>query len=482
MKKQKFNLCIILSVILTIVLFFLFKNEHFALDTYTFELDVKKNAYWYLTNGRFLMTLYLYICLLLNISCKTIKFVSLIISLISLFISNIVLTKMAVKYIKNKNIASLISTCIIYSPFIFEFFIFTEYTGIMSFGLLMSILASNFLQKYFEERKIKYILLSLLFAFLSVSSYQGVIGCFVSITSLYIVINYKNIKEFIIQNVYMFSIYGIVSLISLIITKICGLARISTTGYKLIETLKGVASGTSFLILNTSYVYPKYYYFLILILMVLLIVFLCIKTSKLKNIWLTIYLVVLVILISVAPQFLVKYSSIWIVPRSNIPLSMLFGILCFWYNSQIEENTIYLKFNIFVIILTLVLQLIGWYQISMDQYYVNKLDKVFAESISTKIREYEKENNIAVTKIGISGDKAIMYTYKDVETMSGDVNVRASSISWVVPALLEYYDDKGYQSVDASEDIIEYCSSKNWNSVSIEQLKFVGDTLYICIY
>ncbi len=482
MKKQKFNLCIILSAILTIVLFFLFKNEHFALDTYTFELDIKENAHWYLINGRLVMTLYLYICLLLNISCKTIKFISLIISLSSLFISNIVLTKMAVKYIKNKNMASLISTCIIYSPFIFEFFIFTEYTGIMSFGLLMSILASNFLQKYFEERKIKYILLSLILAFLSASSYQGVIGCFVSITSLYIVINYKNIKEFITQNVYTFSIYGIVSLISLIITKICGLARVSTVGYKLIETLKGVARGTLSLILNTSYVYPKYYYFLILILMMLLIVFLCIKTSKLKNIWLTIYLVVLVIFISVAPQFLVKYDLIWIVPRSNISLGMLFGILCFWYNSQMEENTIYLKFNILVIILTLALQLIGWYQISMDQYYVNKLDKSFAESILPKIHEYENENNVTVTKIGIANDKAPMYTYKDVETMSGDVNVRAGSIPWAIPTLLGYYDDKEYLMVEASEDIKEYCSSKNWDSVNIEQLKFIDDTLYICTY
>ena len=75
-----------------------------------------------------------------------------------------------------------------------------------------------------------------------------------------------------------------------------------------------------------------------------------------------------------------------------------------------------------------------------------------------------------------------MYTYKDVETMSGDVNVRAGSIPWAIPTLLGYYDDKEYQSVDASEDIKEYCSSKNWDSVSIEQLKFIDDTLYICTY
>ena len=75
-----------------------------------------------------------------------------------------------------------------------------------------------------------------------------------------------------------------------------------------------------------------------------------------------------------------------------------------------------------------------------------------------------------------------MYTYKDVETMSGDVNVRASFISWTIPTLLEYYDDKEYQLIEASEDIKEYCSSKNWDSVSIEQIKFIGDTLYICTY
>ena len=232
MKKIKVNLTIILSIIITLIIFFMFKNEHFALDTYGFELDISKNAHWYLLNGRFIMTIFLKVCELINISCKSIKFISLIISLISLFVSNIILNKNIEKYINNK-FSYLISTIIIYSPFIFEFYLFPEYTGIMSFAILMSILAYTNITKFFDLNKIKYLILSILFAFISVSSYQGVIGCFIALSAFYIMINYKSIKQFIIQNVICISIYGGVSLISLIITKIYGLARVSTTGYNL---------------------------------------------------------------------------------------------------------------------------------------------------------------------------------------------------------------------------------------------------------
>ncbi len=459
----------------------MFKNEHFALDTYGFELDISKNAHWYLLNGRFIMTMFLKVCELINISCKSIKFISLIISLISLFVSNIILNKNIEKYINNK-FSYLISTIIIYSPFIFEFYLFPEYTGIMSFAILMSILAYTNITKFFDLNKIKYLILSILFAFISVSSYQGVIGCFIALSVFYIMINYKSIKQFIIQNVICISIYGGVSLISLIITKIYGLARVSTTGYNLIQTIKNVFLGTIRLIINTSYVYPKYYFALIILLITILIIFHSIKTNNKKNIILTIYLIIMVILFSVAPQFLVRYDTVWIVPRSNISMGMLFGILCLTYISLNNGNDKYIYIILGVTILSFVIQLIGWYSIRNDHYFINKINNQEAKIIISEIKNYELINNTKITKIAVSNDQGIRYTVDGVETTSGDVNVRAFVFEWSLQDIINYYSDKPYEFIKPTEEFIEYCSKNNWNELDLEQFKFDKDTLYMCIY
>ena len=97
LKKYKINLTVVTSIIVSIILFLLFNREHFALDTYGFELDINNNISWYFSNGRIFMSLFLKICSLLNISFKNIKFISLILSLISLFISNIILFAMIIE-------------------------------------------------------------------------------------------------------------------------------------------------------------------------------------------------------------------------------------------------------------------------------------------------------------------------------------------------------------------------------------------------
>lgn len=481
MKKVKTYLTIIMSIVITLILFVLFNKEHFALDTYGFELDISKNAHWYLLNGRFIMTLFLKVCNFLSISCKNIKFISLIISLISLFASNVILSKNIKKYIDNE-FSSIISTVIIYSPFIFEFYLFPEYTGIMSVAVLMSILAYVYITKYFDLKKLKYLFISVVFAFISVSSYQGVIGCFVALCSFYIVINYKDIKQFMIQNVFVVSVYGVVSLISLIITKVCGLARVSTVGYDLIKTIKNVIRGTYNLISGTSYIYPRYYFILIILLIFSLIIFYSIKSKNNKNILLTLYLIIMVILFSVAPQFLVRYDTVWIVPRSNIAMGMLFGILCLTYFSLNKNSNKSLYIVMFIIGVSFFLQFLGWYRIRNDHYYVNEINKKESKIIIDSIRNYEKLNNVDVKRIAVSNDSSVRYTIDGVETTSGDVNVRAFVFEWSIQDILNYYSNKTYEFIEPTLDFVNYCSQNNWDGFNKEQLKFVKDTLYICIY
>ena len=102
---------------------------------------------------------------------------------------------------------------IIINIFSIELFLFVE-KGMMILSILFVILAVEQFINYLQNHKIKNIILSTAFIILNNFTYQGTLALFTLLGSLYIILNSKNIKEFIKNNFIMFSIYGIPTLIS----------------------------------------------------------------------------------------------------------------------------------------------------------------------------------------------------------------------------------------------------------------------------
>ena len=473
---------IIISILLSFILIILFKDEHFALDSYTFANDINSNASWYLINGRVFMFIFLKICLFLNLTDKSIKTISLIISIITLFCSNIILNKMLSKHINNRVFNSIISTAFIYSPFIIELFIFSEFTGIMCLSILFSTISVKYLNMYFNNKKIYNLLLSFLFATFCACSYQGTMGVFSSLAILFSCINYKKIKCFIKEQLYIIGIYGIASLISLTITKIMGLERLEQNSFNIIKTIKGIIKGTAYLLINTSKIFPKYFFILITLIIIVFIIIDIIRKKNYKIMLIYLYLIFMIIAFSIAPQLLVDYHSIWIVPRSNICMAFLpiaIATLVISNNSSINS---YNKAILIVITIMLVMQFIGWYSIRQDHYLTNNNDKQETIEILKYIDKHNENDDIKVRKIGMAEDASITYSYKNVSTSMGDINKRGYSINWVRSTIIDYYSNKKYQFIEPNEQFKSYCSSNNWDYLNEDLFKIENDVLYICIY
>ncbi len=479
MKNKKI---IILSVIVSLFLFILFKSEHFALDTYTFSEDVNANATWYLANGRVVMYVFLKLSFILNLTCKSIKSISLMTAILSLFAANILLNARLNKHMENDIYAAILSTALIYCPFIIELFLFPEFTGTMCLAILFSVLGATSITNYFETKHIRNLFLSLIYATLCAFSYQGVMGCFASLAILFSCINYKNFKTFIIQHVYIVATYTIASLSSLIITKLMGLTRLSSGGIDIIKTIKGIMNGSIYLLINTSRIFPKYL-FIILSMAIALVIFVeIIKTKSYKQIPLYVYLVLISVAFSIAPQLLVDPNSIWIVARSNICMSYFPIFISILAIGKQYSKSFYQHIIVCIISMLMIFQVCGWYTLAKDHYYTNKMDEIETMKIIEYIDAYEQTNNAKITKLAFANDKDLTKSYDKVTTTIGDINLRTYAIDWARKGIIDYYSNKNYEIVTLNNSFTDSCRNNDWTAFDNSLLMAENDTLYICIY
>ena len=62
------------------------------------------------------------------------------------------------------------------------------------------------------------------------------------------------------------------------------------------------------------------------------------------------------------------------------------------------------------------------------------------------------------------------------------IMVSAFTTSWSQLEAMNYYQGTSYEAAEVDSDIEEYFASQDWNTLSVEQLIFKGDTLHICVY
>ena len=305
---------------------------------------------------------------------------------------------------------------------------------------------------------------------------------YASLAIMIIVIKYKDLKSFIKNNIIVISIYGLSSLVSLIAIKLMGLPRLDSSENNIIEAIKNIVIGAYRLFANTSNVFPRYFFPIVIMLIFILIVIHLLKNKDLFKILLTIYLCVITILFSVAPQLFLKYDMIWIVARSNICMGMLLGIIStyyFWVNKSKDKFKI---ISLIIISVSVLLQVYGWINIRNDHYYTNEKDKEEVYKILNKINDYEMDNSININKISISFDSNRAYAYENVKTMIFDVNTRAFSSDWGTQGIIEFYSSNSYKFIEPTKDVKSYCESHDWNELNDEQFIFENDTLYLCNY
>ncbi len=472
-KKEYF---IIFLILFSLVSFFIV--DRYALDTYFYEsTGMRYNAvYPYFHDGRLFMSAFLYSLSYLHISFATGKLISWLLAFISLFISIVLAYNMLLKYKKKKIITILISCCLVVNPFIIEYFMFPEFTGIMCLGVLFTFLCIYCLNNYFSSNKKKLLLVAFASSMCSVMCYQGAISLLFIIPFLFLLKDSKSFKKVIKRFSIVCLIFLAAALTTFALTKILGASRLGSS-VNFISSFKGILKGLKILLLECYMTLPKY---MLVIMAGITFVLTLITLKNYSNKLIFYILCILALLIVPAlPHFFASY--IWMVPRSNLGYGLLAVYPIVFYALYNKESKIVDVIFLSCMVVLLVSQTICAINYVKGAISNDTLNYFEAKKVSQEIEKYEKDNNISVNKIVVYYDASPTYVYENVKS-AGDMNPRAFGYKWSYRAAINTRLNRTLIDGVSDKTIENYCKSKDWQSFDDEQIKFVNNTLHVCIY
>lgn len=417
--KNKKEYFIIFLILFSLISFFIV--DRYALDTYFYESNgMRHNAIDpYFHDGRLFMTAFLYGLSYLHISFFSGKLISWLLAFISLFISIVLAYNMLLKYKKKKIITILISCCLVVNPFIIEYFMFPEFTGIMCLGVLFTFLCIYCLNYYFESNKNKLLLVAFISSMCSVMCYQGAISLLFIIPFLFLLKDSKSFKEVIKRFSIICLIFLTAALTTFALTKLLGASRLGSN-VNFINSFKDILKGLKILLLECYKTLPKY----MLVIMAGITFVLTLTTLKHYANKLIFYILCILVLLIVPalPHFFASY--IWMVPRSNLGYGLLAIIPIVFYAIYSKENTTVNGIFLSCMVVLLISQTICAINYVKGAVSNDALNRFEAKQVLQKIEQYENDNNITIDKVTVYFDASPTYIYENVKS-AGDMNPRA---------------------------------------------------------
>lgn len=473
-----------LSLFLLLLVFTgMFFINRYAVDTYYLEAyGYRNNAINpYLKDGRLLMTVFLGFMGLFNISFSTMKIISWLVAVLSLYTSMILVYNTIDRFIKKRTILkSLLSFSLIFNIFVSEYFMFPEYTGIMCLGILMSAITTYFLIGYFDNKSKINLVFAYTSALLAAFCYQGCLSLLVLLPIGFTLKYSKNIKDFIVNNILIAIGYAIPSFTTLIVSKLFGSSRTSG-GLNIMESLNNIGNSFKNLMKTTYNILPDYLFIILVVIVIVVTLFALVKNKETISKYLFLgYLLLAVIIVTLVPHFLVDTNSIWLVPRSNIGLGLLvvMPIMCYFF--YIKENEYITNIFIGILIILFTFQFIGMTKWLADQHKTNALDYYEGLILKEEVLNYEKKHN-QIEKIVIYTSPNPVYEYPNIKA-SGDVNLRTFSANWSAKAIIDYILNRKLSDGQKDDKIYKECQEKLAMSKNKNHLIFKDKTMYVCTY
>lgn len=176
-------------------------------------------------------------------------------------------------------------------------------------------------------------------------------------------------------------------------------------------------------------------------------------------------------------------SPIWVTLRTLSGFYIFISaLLLLLLSIKIERlKSFYL---IIFVSLFLVFQMYHIQGIAVAQLQTNALDHEYAMIIGERIRSYEQENNIEVTKIAVIPDSNPIWSYQRIDYVYRDFNIRSYLIDWAKIDMINYITGRNFERIVMPEDVFDkYFEGKDWNYFILEeQIVFVGDSVFIMTY
>lgn len=471
-------------IFLLIFLFGFFIHDHLAPDTMVlYNEGYLGNGKIYFTNGRLVMYGLMWLMDYLNISFIMFKQISWLIGVSSLFLGIIALFKILKRYTSNNWLNIITSFMVVANVFVVEFFYFAEFTGVMCFGILMTILSSSYILSYLDKKDKNDFLKALGCSTIAMFSYQGVMAYVVIVPVLCSFKYMKNYKDFIKNNIIIFANYLVPCLLGVAWSSIAGATRIKGE-IVLTKSIEKIFKHTLYLVGATQEELPKFLYLFLIAVIVISLIFMIVKQNKKDKNSKLLYLMyssLIIAIIPLVPFIIMATESIGINGRSAIALGSIIGFLFVFYLTTLKNNK-YFNIGAIICFISIVLLTSHSYQkIAINTIIINKMDEVESKKIVEIIKDYQMKNNITVKKIGYQYDKHPIVVYPGSEYINS-MTVRAMHIDWSSINYLSHYMGQELYLTPVSEDVKDYCAIRDWNEFNTEQIIFNNDHAYICVY
>ena len=489
--KSEIQIFVILLAI-TCIIFAPLLIGHYATDTYNIH-NVGYYTYatkYSLNDGRILMGMIGLIANSIKIPILVYSTITLLGAIIISNIAVITLKNIIEKYKQPKNLLSKIITIIISYIAIFNFMYLDNMYFVENIVMAISVLVFIKSADILVERNNKYLLKSSILTILGVLCYQGTIGLFFSYVLLFSILkNKKKIKNIIVDLV-LSGILAVISVgVDLILVKIIGMIiGTKQTRYgkisNILTNVKFIFSILDTILIETCNLFPKGIFVISLIILTSIILAYSIKDKENKYKELT-YQFLAILIITIASGFVINLTTLtsWDAGRLKNSIGALIGIIFIYLYVQTDifDKKTYLKYITIAFLLIFTTVNVGSYEyIILQHKKVNKLEKQQADQIEEYIEQYEKENDIKVTKIakiGIISPTKEGY-FKEIKNKS-DFTKNAIRTDWAVKGAFEILENRRLEDKKITvKEKDEYLENQDREI----GYKCIGDTLFINIY
>lgn len=496
---------LIFYFLVSMIFYGIFAKLNFTPDTYAFTYNSWFDSFTtFISSGRIFTAIAMMV--FKNVPGMTVKiacFISFVVAIIMLVVALNVLDNLIKKIIKNNWLRRLVTIAIIINPFLLELFLFIE-KGIMVSGICFSVVAANYFTKYLIDNEQKKenlpknknnLIKSAIFLLMAFFCYQGTVGIYVVIVSIFAIKYSKSFASFCKNLLKAAAIYLFAALIDALIVKIFSVSdRTSGNSVDILGSIQVIANSLP----ELTHMYGLYPLKLQIILSILVIFISSIVIVRFNNkpiremmmyLFSVVFIYAVTLFAAVAPYLAMNTRYIWVVARSSYVYGSLFGEL-------VLVSMIYIKMNvgkkyiktIEYLMMTILFVSLGvlFYRVNsieIDHYNVIALDRQRIVEIESIFNEYENKTGNEIEEVSFMGDSGEdVVTYPYVYNIK-DINNSAFRTSWSDITALNYWGTKEYTKInDYPEEFSRYCLSHDWHEFDEEQIIFDGNWAGICIW
>lgn len=484
MKKQYLILFLVVFCLGVIVTYPSFANSH-GLDSYcTIYNGFSNTALWFLQNGRIFSALAFYIFDFIKIPFDSLSFVS-------SFFTNIFLALSIVKLysvfknnldLKGSLKQSILIVCLFtlfYNPLFTEVLGFDE-SFVIALGILLMTLS---VCKIYKGGILNHGL-SLALMILAISCYQGIAVDIFPILLLLLFTNKKiTITECLKKIGIALCIYGISYIVNFgIISLVSTILNESLPKTIELNIFKNILVILNNLMPNSirylfGFVDTNIYYLLVSIILGLIIYKIVKNDNKKRNLCFLIALILTSIIMPFIPNLFMSGGG-YTAARMALILGALPSIfILYLMNFEIKYNYIILilAFTVFVVFSYSI------HQNAMINFKRYKEDVKYIKTIDERIISYENKTKKKINEVYFAKDTSVNYYYS-FGNPNGS-NIRLVSTDWAMKCAVPVYTTKKYEYKKMSKkDYNKYFKNKNYDKFDKNELKVVGNKLYVLIY